>query len=481
MGVVTVNKVAEVSAQYLAELEENAVPVGYKQTEVGLIPEDWEESTINDVLSEISMGPFGSDIKVSNFVDCGVPVLSGLNVNAEKLKDQFTNYVTKEKAKALKKAVASRGDVVVTHRGTIGRISYIPEDSLFEKYVISQSQFRARFVSKVLPSWVVLYFHSSQGSRSLLEGKSHTGVPAIAQATTTFRKLKLSLPRIEEQTAIANALSDVDALISELEKLIAKKQAIKTATMQQLLTGRTRLPQFALREDGSKKGYKQSELGDIPEDWGVMTIGDALDSGFIFDQMDGNHGDLYPKSHEFSSYGVPYVGATDFYSGRIDYKNCKYLPEVRAKKFKKGIAVDGDVLFAHNATVGPVAILRTGLDFVILSTTATYYRCNSEKIKNVFLAKYFESEFFVKQYSAVMSQSTRNQVPILAQRKFFLILPEIEEQTAIATILSDMDSEIQALQQRLTKTRQIKQGMMQELLTGKTRLPFAADIEVDNV
>ena len=157
------------------------------------------------------------------------------------------------------------------------------------------------------------------------------------------------------------------------------------------------------------------------------------------------------------------------------------MPEVRAKKFKKGIAVDGDVLFAHNATVGPVAILRTGLDFVILSTTATYYRCNSEKIKNVFLAKYFESEFFVKQYSAVMSQSTRNQVPILAQRKFFLILPEIEEQTAIATILSDMDSEIQALQQRLTKTRQIKQGMMQELLTGKTRLPFAADIEVDNV
>lgn len=167
---------------------------------------------------------------------------------------------------------------------------------------------------------------------------------------------------------------------------------------------------------------------------------------------------------------MPYIGATDFDSGRINYKTCKYLPLARAEKFKKGIAKDGDVLFAHNATVGPVVLLQTELEFVILSTTATYYRCDPERLNNKYLAKFFESEFFVKQYSAVMSQSTRNQVPILSQRKFSIVLPSIKEQIAIATILSDMDTDIQTLQQRLSKTRQIKQGMMQELLTGKTRL-----------
>lgn len=270
------DQVAEMSATYLVEAARDAVPVGYKQTEVGVIPEDWKEVSVAEILTEISMGPFGSDIKVSNFVPTGVPVLNGANVSTHKLKDNFSNFVTEEKAKALKKAVASRGDIVVTHRGTIGQISYIPNNSLFEKYVISQSQFRARFNSKTLPIWVVLYFLSPKGAQRLLEGKGHTGVPAIAQATTTFRKLKLPLPGIKEQTAIANALSDVDALISELEKLIAKKQAIKTASMQQLLTGRTRLPQFAFREDGTPKSYKQSELGEIPEDWEVIPLSSLL-------------------------------------------------------------------------------------------------------------------------------------------------------------------------------------------------------------
>src|SRR5690606_17625591 len=90
---------------------------------------------------------------------------------------------------------------------------------------------------------------------------------------TAIANYQIPVPEKSEQTAIANALSDVDALISELEKLIAKKQAIKTATMQQLLTGRTRLPQFALRDDGSPKGTKPSELGEIPEDWEVLKLG----------------------------------------------------------------------------------------------------------------------------------------------------------------------------------------------------------------
>tara|TARA_R110002012_G_scaffold91579_1_gene222806 strand:- start:30 stop:1400 length:1371 start_codon:yes stop_codon:yes gene_type:complete len=224
-------------------------------------------------------------------------------------------------------------------------------------------------------------------------------------------------------------------------------------------------------QDTVMVGYKKTEVGVIPENWNISTIEEAIAKKFILDQMDGNHGELYPKSHEFSSYGIPYVGATDFYSGHIDYKNCKYLPERRAKKFKKGVAINGDVLFAHNATVGPVAIVNSNFEFIIISTTATYYRLDNSKINNLYLASFFDSAAFIKQFSAVMSQSTRNQVPILSQRKFYLVLPPIEEQTAIANALSDVDTLINELEKLVAKKQAIKTATMQQLLTGRTRLP----------
>ncbi|MFU1518631.1 restriction endonuclease subunit S [Vreelandella alkaliphila] len=429
------DQVAEMSATYLVEAGPDAVPEGYKQTEVGVIPEDWKEVSVAEILTEISMGPFGSDIKVSNFVPAGVPVLNGANVSTHKLKDNFSNFVTEEKAKALKKAVASRGDIVVTHRGTIGQISYIPNNSLFEKYVISQSQFRARFNSKTLPIWVVLYFLSPRGAQRLLEGKGHTGVPAIAQATTTFRKLKLPLPGIKEQTAIANALSDVDALISELEKLIAKKQAIKTATMQQLLTGRTRLPQFALREDGTPKGYKQSKLGEIPEDWETVPFRNLLSirhgkNQKIVEEENGN----YP------------IFAT---GGRIGWAN-SYLWDKPS------------VLIGRKGTINKPRYA----DKPFWTVDTLFY---SE------ISPHADAKFIYFKFCMVdwMQYNEASGVPSLSTNTIESILttaPVKEEQTAIANVLSDMDKEIQALEQRLGKTRQIKQGMMQELLTGKTRL-----------
>ncbi|WP_096739396.1 restriction endonuclease subunit S [Pseudoalteromonas atlantica] len=232
-------------------------------------------------------------------------------------------------------------------------------------------------------------------------------------------------------------------------------------------------------EQNIPKGFKQTEVGIIPQEWQILTIDEAISSKMIFDQMDGNHGELYPKSHEFKDDGIPYVGATDFYSGKIDYKHCKRLPLKRAKLFKKGVAKDGDVLFAHNATVGPSSLVETHEDFIIISTTATYYRCNDEKIKNTYLLNFFRSKLFESQYSSVMSQSTRNQVPILAQRKFYLALPHIKEQTAIANALSDVDALLAELEKMIAKKQAIKTATMQQLLTGKTRLPQFATYTED--
>lgn len=217
-----------------------------------------------------------------------------------------------------------------------------------------------------------------------------------------------------------------------------------------------------------RKGYKLTEYGIIPEEWDCKKVQTLIDINAILSHLDGNHGALYPRSNEFKESGVPYIAANDFISGKVSFENCKYLSEERALKFQKGIAKDGDVLFAHNATVGPVALLRTTYDYVILSTTATYYRCDNKRLLNNYLQYALRSAFFVKQYTAVMAQSTRFQVPITAQRKFYLAIPPtIEEQTVIANALIDADALIKSLEQLIAKKRNIKQGAMQQLLQPK--------------
>ena len=452
---------------------EQKILSGFKQTDAGVIPEDWDVAPLIEICGfgggttpprsqhdRYFVGGSNNWIKTTDLNNS----LIGLS------EEQITEVALSETG--LKKHPV--GTVLVAMYGgfnQIGRTGLITKPSAINQALVAVKPKPKKLNSYYLLSELNYNVDYWKGVAS-----SSRKDPNIT--SNDVKNYKIALPPVEEQTAIANALSDVDALLTELEKLIAKKQAIKTASMQQLLTGKTRLPQFATytegavegKSQGQPKGTKPSELGEIPEDWDVITIDEALSKKMIIDQMDGNHGELYPKSHEFSQDGVPYVGATDFYDGIIDYKSCKKLPLGRAKKFKKGIALNGDILFAHNATVGPTTLVETEEDFIIISTTATYFRCDNEKLKNTYLLSFFKSDLFVKQFSAVMSQSTRNQVPILAQRKFYIAIPSIEEQTAIATILSDMDNEIQILEQRLAKTRQIKQGMMQELLTGKMRL-----------
>ena len=131
--------------------------------------EEWKEYKISEVIDEISMGPFGSNIKVDNFIDSGVPVLNGSNLQGFKLNEDKFNYVSQEKADSLGKANAHKGDVVITHRGTLGQIVYIPKDSKYEQYVISQSQFRIKLNQNLIrPDFFVYFFHTRLGQHRIL-------------------------------------------------------------------------------------------------------------------------------------------------------------------------------------------------------------------------------------------------------------------------------------------------------------------------
>jgi type I restriction enzyme S subunit len=175
---------------------------------------------MKDLIHEITMGPFGSDIKVDSFIDDGVPVLNGSNINGVKLTEESFRYVSEEKAKFLKKANTKRGDIVITHRGTLGQISYIPEDSKYDNYIISQSQFRVTLKKDLVdPIYFTYYFHTNEGQKRLLSFKSHVGVPALAQATTNFRLLEFPYRSLKLQKKIAKILLDLDAKIEINNKI----------------------------------------------------------------------------------------------------------------------------------------------------------------------------------------------------------------------------------------------------------------------
>ena len=168
---------------------------------------------IADLIDEIAMGPFGSNIKVDCFVDKGIPVLNGSNLEGFELLENAKKYVTEEKADSLKKANAYKGDVVITHRGTLGQIVYIPQTAQRDRYVISQSQFRVKCNKKVLPEYFVYYFHTPIGQHKLLSNASQVGVPALARPSSTFQKIEIEIPDLETQRKVVKLIGSLQTRI----------------------------------------------------------------------------------------------------------------------------------------------------------------------------------------------------------------------------------------------------------------------------
>jgi type I restriction enzyme, S subunit len=276
---------------------------------------------------------------------------------------------------------------------------------------------------------------------------------SIARGTTikhlypaTFVNYALALPPKPEQYAIAEALSDADALIESLDQLITKKRDLKQAAMQQLLTGQTRLPGFCGEWEVKRLGSTATLKARIG--WQGLTTAEYLESG---------------------TYHL--VTGTEFNDGRIDWDHCHYVEESRYRQDRYIQLQANDVLVTKDGTIGKVALVR---DMQLPATL------NSGVFVIRPLAGAFQPEFFYyllcsKLFTEFLEQlSAGSTINHLYQKDFvgfvYRAPATAGEQTAIASILSDMDTELAELESRLAKARQIKQGMMQELLTGRIRL-----------
>lgn len=217
-------------------------PDSFEESDLGEIPARWKISSIADLSERVAMGPFGSSIKVSTFVERGIPVISGQHLSHTMLEDNDYNFVSPEHAERLRNSNVFRGDIVFTHAGNIGQVAYIPDTSCYERYVISQRQFYMRCdLTKTSPLFIVYYFKSPVGQHRLLANTSSTGVPSIAQPVSYLKTIRLRVPT-------KPLLDEFDRLILALHQRMSNNNAesktfadIRDSLLPKLISGKLRV------------------------------------------------------------------------------------------------------------------------------------------------------------------------------------------------------------------------------------------------
>jgi type I restriction enzyme S subunit len=409
---------------------------GYKMTEVGVIPEDWDVEPLGQHAT-FRTGPFGSALHKSDYTVDGIPVVNPMHIIDGKIEPTRSMTITEEAAKNLAEFRLGCGEIVIGRRGDMGRCAVVREHQFgwlcgTGSMIVRPVDADPEFIQRVLSSPAAI--------SAIVESSVGTTMVNLNQGTLS--DLYIQFPPVPEQRAIATALSDVDALIDGLTQLIAKRRNLKQAAMQQLLTGKTRLPGFG----GEWVVRRLGELGGFLKGSGV-------------------------KKDEALSGDFPCVRYGEIYTHHEDVVRT-FNSWISAEVAKSAIRLrKGDLLFAGSGETkeeigkcvafvddfdayagGDIVIFRSnGVDPIFMG-----YYCNTPQINFQKASK--------GQGDAVVHISS------LALAAITVTIPSLAEQTAIAQILSDMDAELTALESRLAKTRALKRGMMQELLTGRTRL-----------
>ncbi len=207
-----------------------------------------------------------------------------------------------------------------------------------------------------------------------------------------------------------------------------------------------------------------SNTNNSPQSWRLITVKDAIKEKILEKPLDGNHGEIHPKGDDFVSEGIPFIMASDLKNGGVDLINCSFIRKTQAERLRKGFAKSGDVLLSHKATIGRVALLKTKLEYVVLTPQVTYYRVKDEsKLSNEYLKYYFQNNNFQKtliSYSG--GGSTRAYIGITSQLDLPLVIPPINEQKAIALVISAFDDKIELLQAQNNTLEQTAQTIFKE-------------------
>lgn len=397
---------------------------GYKQTEVGVIPDDWEPRRI----------------------DAHASITTGSKNTQDRIEDgAYPFFVRSQKVERIN-SFSYEGEAVLTAGDGVGTgkvFHYING-----RFDVHQRVYRITDFDDELSGRYFFFQFSTKFFARIMSMTAKSSVDSVRMGMIAGMEIPLP-PTKAEQEAIAEALSDADALIESLEQLIAKKRQIKQGAMQELLTGKKRLPGFS---------------GEWEETALIELAGHKRE---LF-----NDGDWVEAEH-ITTEGVRLVQTGNIGEGVfIDRAEKKYIYEKSFASLRCKELRSGDLLICRLADPAGRACILPSLEDekVITSVDVTICRFPPDKADHGYLANLFSTGDWFKAVSDRSGGTTHKRIARGALGKIPLLLPKPDEQTAIANILSDMDAEIAALETKLAKARQVKQGMMQELLTGNIRL-----------
>ncbi|CAN5490733.1 restriction endonuclease subunit S [soil metagenome] len=420
----------------------------YKLTEAGVIPADWNVLTIDD-LAITSSGTTPARAQADRYFSKGtIPWVKTLDLN-NGLINETEEAVTETALAETCLQLYPAGCVLVAMYGgynQIGRTGLLRISA-----TVNQALTAIRPDTKRLHAGYLLSVLNFRNDYWRSVASSSRKDPNIT--SRDVRDFPIALPpTVTEQQAIAEALSDADALIESLKQLLTKKRQIKQGAMQELLTGKRRLHGFE-----KKPGYKQSDLGLVPKDWDVIPIGQ------IAQCLIG----LTYSPDDVRSFGTLVLRSSNVQDGCLAFEDNVYVDMELPPSV---ITQEGDILICvrngSRQLIGKCALINKAAAGSAFGAFMAVLRSKS----SAYLFQQFQSSILKRQINDGMG-ATINQITNKDMAGFKVIWPTLEtEQVAIAAILSDMDTEIDTLEIKLTKTRELKQGMMQELLTGRIRL-----------
>lgn len=416
-----------------------------KQTEIGLIPDDWEVKRLNDIGKFIGGGT--PNTNNSNYWNGNIPWISSSDISKDSINTLIpTRFITKEAISCSATKLCPKNTILIVSRVGVGKLA------ISNTEVCTSQDFTNLVCNDNVDENFVAYqlLPELQQKASEAQGTSIKGI-----TTEEVRTLQIPLPPLPEQQRIAKALSDVDALISTTEKLLQKKKNIKQGTMQELLTGKKRLPGFGPQTKSPT--YKQTELGPIPGDWEIKSIKDFAKV------YDGTH-----QTPHYVDVGIPFYSVENVTAN--DFEHTKLISEKEHRFLTSKVKIEkGDILMTRIGSIGDCK-------YIDWEPEASFYvslaliKCDTS-VDARFISYYSNSLQFKKQLEL------RSLITAIPQKinlgpisEIILVLPPKKEQTAIASVLSSMDKEIEILNTKLEKYRNLKTAMMQQLLTGKIRL-----------
>ncbi|MDR3413628.1 MAG: restriction endonuclease subunit S [Formivibrio sp.] len=409
--------------------------VGYKQTEVGVIPEDWNVYSLDEMTDSkrpISYGIVQTGPGIQNGIRC----LRVVDIDDGRIRKDDLITTSQEISNAYKRTILKKDDLVMPLRGKVGETAIVDEEIEGSNLTRGVALISIR---RCFDSYYCKYYISSDATRTrlaqVMNGSALQEIPIAP-----LRAFKIAVPVfLEEQQAIATALSDADALIEALEQLLAKKRQIKQGAMQELLTGQRRLPGFAGEWETKALGALASvQRGASPR---------PIDCPIWFD--------------ENSSVG--WVRISDVTQAGLFLRETTQRLSAEGIRHSRPVA-SGSLIMSICATVGRPVI--TKLDTCIHDGFVVFDQLAVDQMYLYYTLRFIEQDW--SRHGQTGSQMNLNTG--LINSTHVSVPPTQEEQTAIATVLSDMDADIATLEAKLAKARSVKQGMMQELLTGRIRL-----------